>query len=224
MGELMKSILRRCAVACAAVALTAGGALTASAGGTALNAQDKAYLIGAHQTNLAEIATGKLAESKSDSGEIKDLGAMLVADHTKLDTNLRKVAAAANVSLPTAPNAEQRALGAKLAAASANEFDPLFVSGQLTGHTKAMALGKQELSAGSDPAVKKDARAAAPVIAKHHDMFMAQAESMNLPTGVDAGLSTRAGDTNALPVALLAFGTALVAAGVVFTVRRQVRG
>lgn len=215
----MKSILRRCAVACAAVALTVAGAVPASARGTALNAQDKAYLVSAHQTNLAEIAAGKVAQSKGSS-DSKDLGAMLVTDHTKLDANLRKVASAANVSLPTAPNAEQRALGAKLAAASGDQFDALFVSSQLTGHAKAMALGKQELSSGSDPAVLKDARTAAPVIAKHHTMFMDAAEKLNLPTSVNAGMS--APDDNTLPIALVALGMALVGGGVVLTVRRRV--
>jgi putative membrane protein len=218
----MTSILRRCALACAAIGLSLAGALPASAAGTALNAQDKEYLTGAHQSNLAEIATGTMAQQKGSSAEIKQLGAMLVTDHTKLDANLRKVATAVNASLPSAPNAEQRALSAKLAAASGQTFDSLFVSGQLAGHAKAMALGKKELSAGSDPAVKNDAKAAAPVIAKHHQMFMDQAERMNLPTTVGAGLSSVAADRNALPLGLLAAGTALVAVGVVLTLRRRV--
>lgn len=215
------SILRRCALGCAAILLSLGGAVPAFAAGTALNAQDKAYLTGAHQSNLAEIATGTMAEKKGSSAEIKKLGAMLVADHTKLDANLRKVAATAKVSLPKAPNAQQRALGAKLATLSGESFDSTFVTGQLTGHAKAMALGKKEMSNGSDPAVMKDATAAAPVIAKHHDMFMQQAESMNLPTSVDAGLAGTAPHRGMLPIALLAGGTILVAAGVVLTLRRR---
>lgn len=218
----MTSILRRCIITCAALTLSVAGTVPAFAGGTALNAQDKAYLVGAHQTNLAEIATGKLAQSKGGSDRIKELGAMLVSDHTKLDASLRKVAAGVNVSLPKVPNAQQRALGEKLAASSVDDFDALFVSGQLTGHVKAMALGKAELSGGSDPAVTKDAEAAAPVIAKHHDRFMEQAQSMNLPTGVDAGLSSAAARDNTVPVALAALGALLVLAGGVLAVRRRV--
>jgi putative membrane protein len=101
-----------------------------------LSEQDRVFLRGAHQSNLAEIATGKLAQSKGSSAEVKQLGALLIADHTKLDASLRKVADAANVSLPQQPNAEQRALQAKLQAASGDDFDAMFVAGQLEGHAK----------------------------------------------------------------------------------------
>jgi putative membrane protein len=172
----------------AAVGLIACGTVAgASATPTALNAQDRAYLQGAHQSNLAEIATGKLAQSKGSSEAVKELGALLVRDHTKLDAAVRKVAAAKKVSLPAAPNAEQRALQAKLAAAPAGEFDALFVAGQIASHAKTMQLGKKELQAGQDPTVKKNAAAAAPVVAEHHHKFMAQAEAMGMPGAVDAG-------------------------------------
>jgi hypothetical protein len=44
---------------------------------------------------------------------------------------------------------------------------------------------------------------------------------MNLPTSVDAGLAGTAPHRGMLPIALLAGGTILVAAGVVLTLRRR---
>jgi putative membrane protein len=152
--------------------------------------------MGAHQLNLAEIAAGKLAQSKGSSQEVKDLGAMLVTDHTKLDAAVRKVATTAEVSLPSAPNAEQKAMQAKLMNAPAGEFDARFVAGQLAGHAKTMALGEKETKHGSDAAVMKAASDAAPVIAQHHDKFMDQARAMGLPEHVDAGLSGAAATAN----------------------------
>lgn len=215
-------LLRRCAVICAAVGLSLVGAAAPASAAPQLNSQDRAYLMGAHQSNLAEITTGRLAQRKGSTERIRELGAMLVADHTKLDANLRKVAAAADVTLPNAPNAEQRALAAKLAAADGAEFDAQFVSGQLAAHAKAMALGKNELARGSDRAVKADARAAAPVIAKHHRVFSEQARSMELPSHVHAGLSgAAAGSENTVPTALIGLGAVLVAAGGVLAIRRR---
>jgi putative membrane protein len=180
-------MVRRCAVtvAAAVVVLVSGAGVAAAA--TTVSGQDRAYVMGAHQSNLAEIAAGKLAQSKGSSKEVKDLGTMLVTDHTKLDAALRKVATAAGASLPAAPNAEQKAMQAKLMNASADEFDAMFVAGQITGHAKAMALGEKEMKHGSDAAVMKAATDAAPVIARHHDKFMAQARAMGLPDHVGAG-------------------------------------
>jgi putative membrane protein len=209
------------AAAVAGFLVVAGGAGAAQASTNAVSDQDRMFVMGAHQSNLAEIAAGKLAQSKG-SAEVKDLGAMLVADHTKLDAALRKVAAAAQVSLPAAPNAEQKAMQAKLAKASADEFDAMFVAGQIAGHAKAMALGEKELKSGSDAAVVKSAKDAAPVIAAHHHKFIAAAQAMGLPGQVDTGLAASVGSPgNGVQTGLVGLGALLVLAGAVLTFRRR---
>ncbi len=219
---LKAKMVRRCAATVAAAVVVLASGASAATAAPAVNAVDRAYLVGAHQSNLAEIAAGKLAQTKGSSQEVKDLGVMLVADHTKLDAATRKVAAAKNVSLPAAPNAEQKAMQAKLTKASAGSFDAMFIAGQITGHAKTMAIGAKESTGGSDATVKKSAADAAPVIAEHHDKFMAAAQAMNLPHHVDAGLSgSAAAPDSQLPVGLVALGALLVAAGTAVALRRR---
>ncbi|WP_433167068.1 DUF4142 domain-containing protein [Kribbella sp. CA-247076] len=219
-------VFRRCAlVAVAALVVVAGGVGTAEARSTALSPTDRAFLAGAHQSNLAEIATGKLAQAKGQSAEVKELGAMLVADHTALDAALREVAASVRVSLPATPNAEQRAMQAQLSKASGEEFDAMFVAGQLKGHAAAMALGEKELSNGTDASVKKAAADSAPVIMKHHEMFMAQAKAMGLPASVHSGLSGVAASAgHQVPAVLMGLGCLLIAGGLVLAMRRRTVG
>ncbi len=220
---MMFSAARRIACAITAIlAVSAGGASTAVGATTAASPQDRVFLAGAHQSNLAEIAAGKLARSKGTSQAVKDLGAMLISDHTKLDAAGSKVAAAVNVTLPAKPNAEQQAMQAKLEQAPAADFDAMFVAGQLAGHAKAMQLGKTEIASGSDPAVKKAATSAAPVIAAHHHHFMAQAKAMGLPGSVDSGLSGAAAPSSRVPAALIGLGVLLAAAGIAFARRRRI--
>jgi putative membrane protein len=61
----MIRILRRCLITAAATTLlVVGGASAADASQGSvgvLSDQDRAFLVGAHQSNLAEIASGKLA-------------------------------------------------------------------------------------------------------------------------------------------------------------------
>src|SRR3712207_4098106 len=103
----------------------------ATAASAAPSEQDTTYMQAAHQSNLAEIATGRLAQQKAASQEVKGLGARWVEDHTRLDSALQDAAAALNVDLPDAPNAEQRALARRYEAASGEQFDALWIPTQM---------------------------------------------------------------------------------------------
>jgi putative membrane protein len=167
----MRTIIRGAVLMLAALALVLLGP-AATAGATTpdhgkVSEQDKAFLVAAHQSNLAEIATGELADRKAADQRVRDLGRMLVTDHTKLDADLVKVAHKLGVALPSQPNAEQKAFAAKLAKLSGTSFDRTWVSGQLTAHCKAQDNGKKELAKGSNKDAVKVAKTSAPVIAHH---------------------------------------------------------
>jgi putative membrane protein len=219
-----RSVIRSLAAAVILLVLTTAPA--AHAATTELNAQDKAYLQAVHQANLAEVEAGKLAQSKGSSQQVKDLGAMMVTDHTKLDAALRQLATAAKVSLPAAPTADQQAMQAKLASAPAGEFDAMYLSGQIVGHAQVMRLGAMEAAAGADAAVKKAAAAAAPIVAEHYREFVAAANRMGLPGKVKAGrttdLASSGSSGNEWTVPLLAAGLILIGAGSVLVRRRVV--
>jgi putative membrane protein len=217
-----RSVIRSLAAAVILLALTTAPA--AHAATSELNAQDKTYLQEVHQANLAEIAAGKLAQSKGSSQQVKDLGAMMVTDHTKLDAGLRQVAATVKVSLPAAPTADQQAMQAKLANAPAGEFDAMYVSAQIVGHAQVMQLGAREAAAGADTTVKNAAAAAAPIVAEHYREFVAAANQMGLPAKVKAGrtsdLATSGSSGNEWTVPLLVAGLVLIGAGSVLVRRR----
>jgi putative membrane protein len=202
------------ATACAAaLLLTTGGAAQAAA---APSEQDNAFLVAAHQSNLAEIATGNQAQQKAQSQAVKDLGAQFVADHTRLDQALQQVATTLNVELPDAPNEEQQAAAARLEATSGDQYDALWLSIQMDQHMKAMANGEKEIADGSDETVIQLARDAAPVIASHHDGIEAAGRELGVPTGVDSGTGGQLADESparAPALALIAFGMLLVVAG-----------
>ncbi len=155
---------------------------TATPSGSAtVTGQDAKYLQQAHQTNLAEIAAGHLAQQKGNSQTVKNLGAKFVHDHTKLDNALKPVAQNAGVSLPQAPNANQQAVASRLKAVSGSQFDTLFVTTQLAGHTQAIQAGQTEIASGTNPQVVNLARDSAPVIESHHQALESAARTLNIP-------------------------------------------
>lgn len=144
------------------------------------SAQDTQFLQAAHQSSLAEIAAGQLAQNKGISQQVKDLGTRFVADHTKLDQGLQATASTLGVSLPSTPNPTQQSVQAQLEAASGSQFDAQFITTQLEAHTLAMQLGETELAQGSDPAAKQVAQDAAPVIAAHHQALEQAAQDLGV--------------------------------------------
>jgi putative membrane protein len=186
--------------------------------------QDTTYLVAAHQSNLAEIAAGQLAQQKGQSQQVKDLGAKFVTDHTQLDSALTQAAGSLGVTLPNTPNSQQQALAARYQAAQGTGFDSLFIATQMDAHMQAAANGQREIQNGSDATAKKTAQDAAPVIAAHHDLLRSAASALGLPSNVDTGtggLAATNGHQWLIP-ALAVLGLAVLVAGVLLLRRPRV--
>lgn len=188
--HLLRRALTVAATAAAVVVLGGTGAHAAPAD---LNATDRTFLAAAHQSNLAEIQAGTLAQQKATEQVTKELGAKWIADHTKLDASLRAVATKLGVTLPTAPNAEQRAAAARLTATSGAAFDKLWFELQMVGHMKSMANGEREVAGGNEAEVVALAKAAGPVIMEHGTLLDENAAEVGAaPSAVDAGTGGQA--------------------------------
>jgi putative membrane protein len=106
----MYGALRRLALigaAGAGLALTAAGVAGATTA-VAPNAQDRAFLVAAHQSNLAEIQAGQVAQQKATTDVVREHGQIFIRDHTRLDASLRQKAQALGVSLPSQPSSGRR--------------------------------------------------------------------------------------------------------------------
>lgn len=192
----MRSTLRRLAligVAGAGIALTAAGVAGATTT-AAPNAQDRAFLVAAHQSNLTEIAAGKAAQAKATTDVVRQHGELFIRDHTRLDASLQTVAKNLGVDLPSTPNAAQRATLASVSAKSGSAFDSAWLTSQLAGHRAAKAAGATELANGSDASVLTLAKTAAPVVQSH--LTMLEQATGTSPTGANAGTGGQAASTS----------------------------
>lgn len=221
----MRTSLRRLAligVAGAGLALTAAGVAGASST-AAPNAQDRAFLVAAHQSNLAEIAAGQAAQSKATTQVVREHGQLFIRDHTRLDANVRKVAAQFNVDLPDAPSQGQQATLAEVNTRSGAAFDAAWLQQQLASHKASLTAGSRELSQGSDAAVKGLATASAPVVKMH--LAMLEQATGTAPSGVDAGTGGQAADgSGGINTGWVLLGLGLVAAAGSLSLVRPRRG
>ncbi|WP_432928386.1 DUF4142 domain-containing protein [Microbispora sp. CA-135349] len=161
------------AVAAALSGVTAGYAAPPNAGYAAppdVSDKDKAFLVAAHQDNLAEIQGGQTAERQAAKQSVKDAGRKWVEDHTSLDNQVKRVAEKLKVELPGQPSEEQQAELRRLSAKSGAAFDRAWVDAQIRDHRKTLLALDEEVSSGSSQEVKNLAQAAKPVVKEHLDL------------------------------------------------------
>lgn len=165
-----------------AISGAAAGCASAQAASAAsaqhLSAQDIGWLDHAHQANEAEVQAGQLAESNAGTATIQSTGAMMVRDHSALDTRLVALATRLHVSLSQSPTVGQVKLGDELSSQLGLAFDNNYVGSMLTAHELMIRATQAEIAHGTSPAVVALARQALPVLEKHLRMLKAAAGSL----------------------------------------------
>ncbi|MER7106217.1 DUF4142 domain-containing protein [Streptomyces sp. NPDC000229] len=205
---------------------------TTPADGTGL-ATDAAFLRASHQGNLTEIAAGKDAQKNATTDCVKNVGKVLVRDHTKLDADTRALADKQGVDLPAAPSKEQQdTLAAVMAKAGTKAYDKAWLDAQAAAHEKTLARIDNQIAHGKNAEVTAAAKAARPVVAMHLDMVRGgecHAASATHPKAIHAGNGGHVATSLAaeVPVALavpaVAVGGVLVAGGAFWAASRMRR-
>ncbi|MFD3938037.1 DUF4142 domain-containing protein [Streptomyces sp. NPDC058618] len=164
----MRARVLTIAVFTASLACSGVSAVTAA---PAPGSADARFVQMAHQSNLAEIAAGQDAQKNATTTCVKQAGATLVSDHTKLDAELSALAKKGDVSLPGAPTREQQATLADVRSkAGSPDYDKAWLMAQEAGHAKTLTLIDQQISQGQDTETTTAAKKARPVVAMHLDM------------------------------------------------------
>ena len=149
-----------------------GAGQTAAAGaaatGAKLSSGDAGILKDMAMADMAEIEGGKMAQSKGQSSEVKAFGQQMIDDHTANLNEVKALAEARGVTLPTEPDAKHKAMAAKLEKMSGTAFDKAYmkqagVQDHKTVHAKLKAASKKAKDADVKALVDKTE----PVVAQH---------------------------------------------------------
>src|SRR5262245_7227107 len=87
---------------------------------------DNAFAMTVAQNGMAEVALAKMALQKSKSTDVKKFAQRVITDHTKVDNELKKIAASKNIELPADAKPEQKQTHDRFMALSGAEFDREF--------------------------------------------------------------------------------------------------
>jgi len=128
---------------------------------------DSSFYKNAAEGGMFEVDAGNLAQSKGNSQQVKDFGAMMVKDHSAANDKLKSLAASKNVTLPTSASVGEMATKAKLDVLSGDTFDKSYIKSQLKAHRDTIALFKTEIASGQDADAKAFASSTLPTVQSH---------------------------------------------------------
>jgi putative membrane protein len=134
---------------------------------------DHSFIVNAARSNLAEIATGRIALRESDTAGVRAFARRMIADHTKAQADLTRVAREWDTTVPRRPSPQQRQEAARLERLSGAAFDRTYLRRQVVAHRKTLGLCLLEINGGQVADVRDYAARTAPVVRMHLDMAQA---------------------------------------------------
>jgi len=146
---------------------------------------DASFYKKAAEGGIAEVELGKLAREKSASQSVKDFAAMMVADHSAANEQLKGIAATKDIKLPDSPSLAQKATKTKLELLSGARFDKSYINGMIKDHEEDIKEFQKEAATGRDPEAKAFARSTLPTLQTHLNKIQSIAQSAGLTTNAD---------------------------------------
>ena len=142
---------------------------------------DAAFMRKVAEINMEEIKLGKLAQQKGTMPHVKELGTMMVTEHTKAMADLKVLAKTKMVNLPATESEEIMDAYKTLSAKTGKEFDKAYSSMMVKGHQEAIALFETTVMDTKDADVKTMANKTLPGLKthlKHAEMCQKECEKM----------------------------------------------
>lgn len=128
-----------------------------------------------HQTNLTEIALGRIAQDRASMSEVRAYADQLVQDHTNADETVVAMAQKSGMQLQNGVAAHQRAVQEKLLvqrlkAASGADFDRLFLQQADSDHQKLIRKLQKDREDTSDDELEALIDKMVPIFEQHQEL------------------------------------------------------
>ncbi len=140
---------------------------------TPLSKDDSTFIMEAAIGGLMEVESGNLAQQNAAHARIKNFGAMMVADHTKANDELKNFASGRGMNLPsTLPEDLQKHMD-EMKKMKGRSFDSHYIGMMEDDHKKTIDKFEKQANGGGDAQLKSWAAATLPVLKKHMDSVTA---------------------------------------------------
>lgn len=131
---------------------------------------DTKFAVAAADGGMLEVQLGQLAQTNGSSAQVKQLGQMMIDDHSKANEELKATAAQKNITLPATLSEKNQQKYDELSKKTGADFDKAYASAMVDDHEKDVDEFKKEASDGKDADLKNWAAGKVPVLEHHLEM------------------------------------------------------
>ncbi len=130
---------------------------------------DSKFAVEAANGGMAEVQLGESAQAKATDPKVKDFAAMMIADHTKANEELKALAGIKGITLPAAPSEEMQKEAADINAKTGKDFDKAYIDQMVKDHKKTVELFEDGQKNVKDAELKAFIDKTLPVLRTHLD-------------------------------------------------------
>ncbi len=157
-------------------------------------AGDKSFAEHAAIGGLAEVEMGKVAQQNGASDQVKQFGQRMVDDHSKANDELKQIASAKGLTLPTELDAKHKSTLDKLQKLSGAQFDRTYMDDMVADHKKDIGDFKKEAKSGKDSDIKGFASKTLPTLEEH--LKLAESTYASVKSGGKSAMRTTKGTSS----------------------------
>ncbi|HLP56093.1 MAG TPA: DUF4142 domain-containing protein [Fluviicola sp.] len=129
--------------------------------------KDAEFLVEAAEINMKEIELGELAQQKGTMQDVKDLGKMMVDEHSAALDELQQLADRKSIDLPASLTKDGQDAYDKLNEKSGKDFNKEYCDMMVKGHKKAIDLFEKYASDAEDSDIRNWASSMLPSLRVH---------------------------------------------------------
>lgn len=185
---------------------TAGQATTAPSGGqtssgsgstASLSRSDRKLIMDMAMANMAEIEAARMAQTKTQNEQIKNFAQQMIDDHTRALNEVKQLAQARGVTLPTELDRMHKAKADRMAALAGDAFDRAYMAqAGVSDHKKVHDKLRQAQTHAKDPEVKALVARTLPVVDQHLNSAEQLHKSPQVGSSHTQGTTESSGDKN----------------------------
>jgi putative membrane protein len=136
-----------------------------------VDAESADFLVKAANAEMTVIKLGEVAAQKAMHTKVKEMGEMMIKDHTAGNDELKKLAAGRNVSLPETIGGDMQKQVEELGGKKGKDFDRAYISQMIKDHEETISLFKRATEKVNDQDVRTFANNTLPKLQEHLDSF-----------------------------------------------------
>lgn len=133
-------------------------------------ADDVEFALAVADGGKLQVQLAELALKKGNSQHVKKFAEAVLSEHSKANTELRKLAAQKSISIPIALSNKNQRRYNELSKKKEKVFDEAYAEAMVKDHTDIVQAFKEEAANGKDAELKKWAKEKIPVLEHHLTM------------------------------------------------------